>query len=103
MYARWNEADMLVLASPVYYGSFSGQLHCAIHRTYALGVPERARTSAAPELSMSAILYAASERIYHGFIQGYFGAEDCGVFTAAGAENRSSAKLEELRAFGRSL
>ena len=41
--------------------------------------------------------------MYHGFIQGYFGAEDCGVFTAAGAENRSSAKLEELRAFGRSL
>lgn len=103
VYARWNEADMLVLASPVYYGSFSGQLHCAIHRTYALGVPERARKMALILSSGAADVYAASERIYHGFIQGYFGAEDCGVFTAAGAENRSSAKLEELRAFGRSL
>ena len=98
-----TRGDMLVLASPVYYGSFSGQLHCAIHRTYALGVPERARKMALILSSGAADVYAASERIYHGFIQGYFGAEDCGVFTAAGAENRSSAKLEELRAFGRSL
>ena len=41
IYARWNEVDLLVLASPVYYGSFSAQLHAAIHRTYALDKPKR--------------------------------------------------------------
>ena len=103
IYARWNEVDLLVLASPVYYGSFSAQLHAAIHRTYALDKPKRVSKMALILSSGAREVYVACERIYHGFIQGYFGAEDCGVFTAAGAENRSSAKLEELRAFGRSL
>lgn len=103
VYARWNEAEMLVLASPVYYGSFSAQLHAAIHRTYALDKPRNVRAMALILSSGAREVYAASERIYHGFIQGYFGVEDLGTFTAAGAENKSTAKLEELRAFGRSL
>lgn len=103
VYARWNKVDLLVLASPVYYGSFSAQLHAAIHRTYALGKPQRVGKMALILSSGAREVHAASERIYHGFIQGYFGAEDLGVFTAAGDENKSPAKLEELRAFGRSL
>ena len=40
---------------------------------------------------------------YHGFLQGWYGVEDCGVFEGAGSAAVSDAALEELRAFGRSL
>ena len=103
IYARWNEVDLLVLASPVYYGSFSAQLHAAIHRTYALDKPKRVSKMALILSSGAREVYAACERIYHGFIQGYFGVEDLGVLTAAGDENKSPEKIEELRAFGHSL
>jgi hypothetical protein len=33
-------AEMIVIASPIYYFGFSGQLQCAIHRTYAVESPE---------------------------------------------------------------
>lgn len=102
VYARWNEADVLVLATPVYYGSFSAQLHAAIHRTYALDKPKNVRAMALILSSGSPGMFAICERNYH-FIRTYFDAEDLGVFTAAGEENKSLVKLDELRAFGRSL
>ena len=36
VYPLLESADMIVLASPVYYHSFTGQLQCAINRIYAL-------------------------------------------------------------------
>lgn len=41
--------------------------------------------------------------IRHSFIRGYFGVGDFAMFTTVGEENTSLIKLEELRAFGRSL
>jgi len=103
IYALWNTVDMIVLASPIYYGSFTGQLHSAIHRTYALGIPQKANKMAMILSSGACEVYEASRQIYHGFIQGYFRVEDCGIFTAAGSQNKSPEKLAELKAFGRSL
>ena len=40
IYPVLDEADMIVLASPVYYHGFSGQLQCAINRIYALDHPK---------------------------------------------------------------
>ena len=34
---------------------------------------------------------------------GFMGLEDAGIITAAGGENGSEAKLEEIRAFARAL
>lgn len=36
VYPLLENAEMLVLASPIYYHNFSGQLQCAINRIYAL-------------------------------------------------------------------
>ena len=41
IYPVLSEAEMIVLASPVYYHSFSGQLQCAINRIYALDKPAK--------------------------------------------------------------
>ncbi|MEE6147892.1 flavodoxin family protein [Olsenella sp. YH-ols2223] len=103
IYPHYASADMIVLASPIYYGSFTGQLHCAIHRTYALGIPKACKKMAMILDSGSSSVYAAAERIYHGFLQGWYGAEDCGIFEYPGAAASSPQNLEEVRQFGRSL
>ncbi|WP_350455534.1 flavodoxin family protein [Slackia heliotrinireducens] len=103
IYDEWNEMDMLVLASPIYYGSHTGQLSCAIHRTYALDIPKRCRKSAMILSSGAPDVYDASRSIYNGFIHGYFRTQDMGVFTAVGAEAKSPAMQEKLEVFGRSL
>ena len=71
------------------------QLHAAIHRTYALDKPKRVSKMALILSSGAREVYVACERIYHGFIQGYFGVEDLGVLPAAGDENKSPEKIEE--------
>lgn len=103
IYQVWNEMDMLVLASPIYYGSHSGQLSCAIHRSYALGIPSRCKKSAMMLSSGAPGVYDASLAIYHGFIHGYFRTQDMGVFTAVGAQAKSQEMQDALRKFGKSL
>lgn len=103
IYPLWDDADVIVLASPVYYGSFSGQLHCLVHRTYAGDKPKSCRAMALLLCSGSRGVYEASERIYHGFIQGYYGVRDLGVFEATTEEAKSPAMAEQLEALGRAL
>lgn len=103
VYPLYDSADMIVIASPVYYGSLSGQLTCAINRTYAIGVPAACKKMALILASGASGVFRASETIYHGFLQGWYGVEDCGVFEGAGSAAVSDAALDELRAFGRSL
>ncbi len=99
----WNELDVLVLASPVYYGSISGQLACALHRTYALNKPKNCKATALFLSSGSHNVYDAASRMYHGFVQGYFGTKDLGVYTAAGNEAESPQMQQRLHDLGRKL
>ena len=103
IYPLWDAADMIVIASPIYYGSFSGQMHCAIHRTYAGGIPRRCKKMALLLCSGARGVYAHAEGVYHGYLTGYFGVEDAGVFEATTSEAKSSALLERIRAFAASL
>ncbi|WP_156900442.1 hypothetical protein [Anaerovorax odorimutans] len=41
MYKALESAEMLVLASTIYCFGLRGQLQCVIHRTYAIGEPEK--------------------------------------------------------------
>ena len=100
IYDVWNEMDMLVLASPVYYGSHSGQLSCALHRTYALDIPKRCTKTAMILSSGAPDVYDASLNIYRGFVQGYFRTQDMGVFTAVGAQAKSDEMQQRLFEFG---
>lgn len=103
IYRALDEADMIVLASPIYYHGLSGQLACAIHRIYALGYPRRLKKAAL-------LLSSGSEGVYDGAIYtylhsflGWLHLEDMGIFTAAGDENKSQELLERLRASGAAL
>ena len=106
IYALLKDAEMLVIASPIYYHGISGQLKCVIDRFYSAAYPTKP-----PKLKKVAMILSSGDaNMYEGALfsfQGdfldYLGLENMGVFTAHGAENGSETKLEELRAFGASL
>lgn len=101
VYPLLDEAQMIVLASPVYHHSFSGQLQCAINRIYALDKPKHLKKA-------SLMLTSGSDHVYDGAIYeyqhsflNYLHLEDMGIFTAHDEQNRS---LEDaLYQFGKSL
>ena len=103
VYPLLDEAGMLVLASPIYYHNFSGQLQCAINRIYALGKPKNLRKAALILSSGDSDVYGGALYEYQNSFLGYLELEDMGVFTAHGDENKSEAKLRQLYEFGQSL
>lgn len=103
VYPLLEEAEMIVLASPIYYHSFTGQLQCAINRIYALDKPKNLKKAALIMSSGSNHVYCGAIYEYQNSFLNYLRLEDMGIFSAFGKENQSEEKLEELRAFGRGL
>ena len=106
VYQLLKDADMLVIASPIYYHSITGQLKCAIDRLYSAAYPvkpARLKKAAMILSSGAANMYDGALFSFQGDFLDYLGLENMGVFTAYGQENGSQQKLEELRAFGAAL
>lgn len=103
VYPLLDEAEMIVLASPVYYHSFSGQLQCSINRIYALDKPKKLKKAALILSSGSDHVYGGAIYEYQNSFLDYLHLEDMGIFTAYDKQNRSGEKLEELYRFGKSL
>ncbi len=106
VYDLLRQADMLVLASPIYYHGLSGQLKCAIDRFYSAAYPQKPQKLSKVAMILSsgaADVYEGALFSFRGDFLDYLGLENMGVYTAHGSENGSSAKLEELRTFGASL
>lgn len=103
IYPVLNEAEMIVLASPVYYHSFTGQLQCAINRIYALDKPDHLKKAALILSSGSDDVYEGAVYEYQKSFLEYLKLEDMGIFTAFDKQNQSEEKLDELKNFGKSL
>lgn len=103
VYPLLDGAEMIVLASPVYYHSFSGQLQCAINRIYALDKPKSLKKAALILSSGSDHVYSGAIFEYQNSFLLYLGLQDMGMFTAHGEENGSAEKLAALYQFGKSL
>lgn len=103
VYPLLDEVEMIVLASPVYYHSFSGQLQCAINRIYALDKPKHLKKAALILSSGSNHVYGGTIYEYQNSFLSYLHLEDMGIFTAYDEQNQSPEKLEELYQFGKSL
>lgn len=101
IYPYLQEAEMLVLASPMYYHNISGQLKCAIDRFYAPDKPAKLKKIAMILASGSPNMYTGAEFSYQGDFLDYLKCEGKGIFTCHGTV--TAEKLEELRAFGASL
>lgn len=106
VYKFLKEAEMLVIASPIYYHGISGQLKCVIDRFYSAAYPCKPKNlkKAAIILSSGASnMYEGALFSFKGDFLDYLGLENAGIFTAHGGENGSSKKLAELKEFGLSL
>lgn len=98
----YKEADMIVYASPIYYFGMTAQLSAAIQRVYAIGKPAKATKAALLLSSGSPAPYTGAIATYKDMLA-YTGIENAGIFTAAGEENGSEAKLAEIKAFAKAL
>lgn len=103
IYPVLEEAEMIVLASPIYYHSFTGQLQCVINRIYALDKPKKLKKAALILSSGSDHVYCGAIYEYQNSFLNYLKLEDMGIFSAYGKQNKSEEKLNMLREFGRKL
>ena len=101
VYPLLDETEMIVLASPVYYHSFSGQLQCAINRIYALDKPKNLKKAALIMSSGSDHVYSGAIYEYQNSFLQYLQLEDMGIYSAYDKQNKSPEKLRELKEFGR--
>lgn len=106
VYSLLWKADMLVIASPIYYHGISGQLKCTLDRFYSAAYPQKPRSLKKVAMILSSgdpAMYDSAMFSYKGDFLDYLGLENMGVFTAHGDENGSAMKLNEIRDFGMSL
>lgn len=101
IYEALKTIDLLAFASPVYYWSWSGQLQSAVSRFYPMG-PVKVKKCALLLSSAGADVYDAVISQYRSMLN-YFGAEDVGIYTCRGEENKSEKALAQVRDFGASL
>ncbi len=106
VYPLLAEADMLVIASPIYYHGLSGQMKCVIDRFYAVMYP----TKPAKLSKVAMFLSSGEPDMYDGALFSYRGdfvdfllMEGMGVFTVHGGSGVPEETLAELRQFGASL
>ena len=97
----YKECDVVVFASPIYYMSMTAQMEAAIQRVYCIGKPLKAKKAV---LLLSAMTGGFDGAIaqFKGYTA-FTGIEDAGVITVAGDENKSEAKMAEIKALAQAL
>ena len=84
VYPLLAKADMLVIASPIYYHGISGQLKCTIDRFYSAAYPKKPKQLKKVAMFLSSgddNMYDGAKFSYDGDFLGYLGLEDKGIYT----------------------
>lgn len=84
VYELLNQAQMLILASPIYYHGISGQLKCVIDRFYAAVYPKGPKNLKKIAMFLSSgddNMYDGAKFSYDGDFVGYLGLEGMGIYT----------------------
>ena len=95
LYPLLAEAEVLVIASPVYYFTLSAQIQAPIQRMYAPFKPAKVK-------KMVLLLSSNSPNVYDGAIGQYKGMctffkfEDAGIVTAKANEQKTEATREKI-------
>lgn len=98
----YKEADVIVFASPVYYFTMTAQMQAAIQRVYCIGKPQKAKKCVLMLSSGSPGTHDGSIAQFKSYMA-YANIEVAGIITAAGEENKSEAKMNEIRDFAKGL
>ena len=104
IYTCLQDADMIVLASPIYYHGISGQLKCAIDRFYSALYPnEHGHLSKIAMFLCSGDpdMYVGAEFSFKGDFLEYLGLEDKGIYTCA--KEMKEEVLEQVRGLAEEL
>lgn len=108
IYPKIMWADMLVMASPIYYYTMTGQMQSALQRTYSIGQLTHLKKAALILSSGAPNMYDAVQTQYRGIID-WWGVKDAGIFTVPGmtrsheVNNTSGEWLTHLYQFGKNL
>ena len=87
IYPLMEEMEMFVIASPIYYYSYSGQMQCALNRIYALDKPKNLRKTALLLAAGDANAFDGAIFAYNGNFPGYLKTENMGIFTVHAKSN----------------
>ena len=97
LYPLLAEAEVLVLASPVYYFTMSAQLQAPVQRIYNMNKPPKLKKMALLLSSYSPDVYDGAIGEYRG-ICGYWEVGDTGVATAKIDEQKTDETLRKVAA-----
>ena len=95
LYPLLEEAEALVLASPVYYFTMSAQIQAPLQRIYNMNKPPKLRKMALLLSSYSPDVYDGAIGEYQG-IRGYWGVGDGGIVTARLDEQKTDATRRKI-------
>lgn len=103
IYPYINEADMLVIGSPIYYFGFSGQMQSTLTRIYAPDKPKNLKKTALFLAAGDETAFDGAIFAYKNNFPGYLKTEDMGIFTTHGKEDPSEELLNRIRELAASL
>lgn len=95
LYPLMAQAEVLVLASPIYYFTMNAQIQAAIQRMYCVNAPANVK-------KMALLLSSYSPNVYGGAIAefkdlcNYWNAEDAGIVTAKVNEQKTEATRQKI-------
>lgn len=95
LYPLLAEAEVLVLASPIYYFTLSAQIQAPIQRIYCMNKPGKLKKMALLASSYSPNVYDGAIGEYRGILN-YWGVEDTGVVTSKNDEQKTDATRAKI-------
>ncbi len=95
LYPLMSEAEMLVLAAPIYYFTLCAQMQAPIQRMYCVNKPAKVKKMALLVSSYSPNVYDGAIAEYKDICR-YWGAEDCGIVTAKSDEQKTEATGQKI-------
>ena len=96
LYPLLAEAEVLVLAAPIYYFTMSAQIQAPIQRIYNMQKPDKLKKMALLLSSYSPGVYDGAVGEYHGIVN-YWGVENTGIIFAKIDEQKTDATRDRIR------
>lgn len=96
--AEYAEADVLVLATPVYFWNMSGLLKNWIDRTYSIYRKQKIKKTVliAASAGNNPAMFEPIISGYKGYVACMRGPKDCGILTFSGEFNTKNEKSKEI-------
>lgn len=102
LYPLMNEAEVLVLAAPIYYFTLCAQIQAPVQRMYCVNKPAKVKKMALLMSSYSPNVYDGAISEYRG-ICNYWQVENMGIVTAKVDEQKTDATRQKVIALASKL